>query len=174
MVAQRRGQFAREPGPLPVDRDQPTASRPPRSRQLKLEEVLQDRLDMAFHRVALSSDQVLHLLSQVFEIEFVEPLGAKKRAAWRSAQSAKSLSYRSLVEGRAMTLAMESSSVRDGGGAVLVDQLAARETFERERGVDRVRLALGHGPGEHMPGARGRLEAAGAPAAVDEHVRNRR
>src|SRR5256885_15685614 len=57
-------------------------------------------------------------------------------------------------------------SMRHGGGAVLVDQRAGRETFEAEGPRQRVRLVMGNRMGEDMAGARGRLEPARAPAAL--------
>ena len=63
--------------------------------------------------------------------------------------------------------------VRDGGGGGLVDQPAGGEALEREGRVDRVRLVAGDGVGEDVGGARGRLEAAGAPAAVDVEAGDR-
>ena len=50
----------------------------------------------------------------------------------------------------------------------------SRKRSMRERRVDRVRLVAGHGPRQQVPGARRRLEAAGAPAAVDVQARHRR
>src|SRR5438874_616746 len=56
----------------------------------------------------------------------------------------------------------------------LVDEAAGTEAVERKGGVDGVRLALGDGVREDVAGARRRLEAAGAPAAVDVEARDRR
>src|SRR3546814_953432 len=64
--------------------------------------------------------------------------------------------------------------VRDGRRAVLVDQEAAAEAVEREGGVQRVRRVLRDGVGEGPAGAGCRLEAAGAPAAVEVEVLHRR
>src|SRR5690349_8579150 len=66
------------------------------------------------------------------------------------------------------------SSMRDAGGAVLVDQIAVDEAVEGERLVQLVRPVLGQGIGEHPAGAGRGLEAAGAPAAVEIEALNRR
>src|SRR6516162_8483267 len=60
-----------------------------------------------------------------------------------------------------------ASSMRDAGSAVLVDQIAVGEAVEREGLVQLVRPVLGDGMGEDPAGTRRRLEAAGAPAAVE-------
>src|SRR5918997_2691058 len=74
-----------------------------------------------------------------------------------------------------------AASVRSGPALMrhrrrrrLVDEAAGAEAVEREGGVDRVRLAGRDRVGEDVPGARRRLEAAGAPAAIDEEARDRR
>src|SRR3546814_593698 len=72
------------------------------------------------------------------------------------------------------TTLFRSPLVRDGRRAVLVDQEAAAEAVEREGGVQRVRRVLRDGVGEGPAGAGRRLEAAGAPAAVEVEVLNRR
>src|SRR5690606_5420675 len=59
------------------------------------------------------------------------------------------------------------TSVRHGSRRRLVDEPAGTEALEREGRVDRVRLVARDGVGEDMAGARRRLEAARAPAAVD-------
>jgi len=41
--------------------------------------MLQDRLDVALHHIALTPAQVLHLLDQVVEIELAEPACAQQR-----------------------------------------------------------------------------------------------
>src|SRR5262245_65814810 len=59
------------------------------------------------------------------------------------------------------------SSVGHCRGRRLIDQAAGREAVDPKGGSDWVRLALGNGVGEYVAGTRRRLEAAGAPAAVD-------
>ena len=65
-------------------------------------------------------------------------------------------------------------SMGDGCRRRLVDEAAGAEAVEREGGVDWMRLALGDRVREDVAGARRRLEAAGAPAAVDVEARDRR
>src|SRR5215475_14193645 len=67
-----------------------------------------------------------------------------------------------------------SSSVSHRRGRRLVDQTAGREALDRKGGGNWVRLALGHGMGEHVAGTRRRLKAAGPPAAVDIKAPDRR
>ena len=69
---------------------------------------------------------------------------------------------------------LNMTSVRDGRGRRLVDEAAGAEAVEREGRVDRVRLAARNSVREDMSRARRRLEAAGAPAAIDEQPRHRR
>src|SRR3546814_14188763 len=64
--------------------------------------------------------------------------------------------------------------MRHGGSAVFVDQRAAAEAVEAEGGVQRVRLVMRDGMGENMAAAGRRLEAAGAPAAIDIEPPDRR
>src|SRR5580700_4035783 len=66
------------------------------------------------------------------------------------------------------------ASMRDGGGRRLVDQIAVPEAVEAEGRVDRMRLVPRYRMGEEMAGAGCRLEAAGAPAAIDVEARDRR
>src|SRR5687767_12217928 len=69
---------------------------------------------------------------------------------------------------RTVDARMPIGSMRDRGGAVLVDQRAGREPIEGERLGERAGLALGDRLGVDPPGARRALEPAGSPAAVDE------
>src|SRR5207253_2735965 len=57
-------------------------------------------------------------------------------------------------------------SMRHGGGAVLVDQRPGREAVESEGPGQRMRFVMRDRMGEDMAGPWGRLEPAGAPAAV--------
>src|SRR3546814_3028424 len=61
-------------------------------------------------------------------------------------------------------------SMRHGGGAVFVDQRAAAEAVEAEGGVQRMRFVMRDGMGENMAAAGSRLEASGAPAAIDIEI----
>src|SRR3546814_19380446 len=58
-------------------------------------------------------------------------------------------------------------SMRHAGGAVLVDQVAAPEALQGEGCGDGVGPVVRHQVGEDVPGPGRRLEAAGAPAAVE-------
>src|SRR2546430_1742299 len=60
-----------------------------------------------------------------------------------------------------------SSLMRHAGGAVLVDQVAVGEALEREGLGQPVRPLMGQRVGEDVARAWRRLEAAGAPAAVE-------
>ena len=64
--------------------------------------------------------------------------------------------------------------VRDAGAGRLVDQAAAREAVEVERPADLVMLAVGEQMGEQPAAGRDRLEAAGAPAAIEVEAGQRR
>ena len=64
--------------------------------------------------------------------------------------------------------------MRDRRGGGFVDQPAGAEAVEGEGRGERMRLAPGDRMREHMARARRRLEAAGAPAAIDEKPRDRR
>src|SRR5690348_2866956 len=64
--------------------------------------------------------------------------------------------------------------VRDGGGAVLVDEGTGGEPVQAERFGVLVRLSAGDGVREDVPDTGRRLEPAGAPAAVEEQVLDRR
>src|SRR5579864_7180638 len=65
-------------------------------------------------------------------------------------------------------------SMRDRGGCGLVDQIAVTESLEGERRIQLVRRVTGDGRCKHMRGAWGRLETAGAPAAIDIQGGHRR
>src|SRR5581483_5584301 len=65
------------------------------------------------------------------------------------------------------------ASMRDRGGAVLVDERAGREAVEAERGGEWVRFVAGDRVGEDVAGAGGRLEPPGAPAAIQEKPADR-
>src|SRR5580704_120523 len=65
-------------------------------------------------------------------------------------------------------------SMRDRRRGGFVDEPAGAKAVEGEGRGERVRLAPGDRMREHMARARGRLEAAGAPAAIDEQSGNRR
>src|SRR5207244_13062261 len=60
------------------------------------------------------------------------------------------------------------------GRPVLVDQGAGREPLQREGGVQRMRRVVGDRVRIGPAGGGGRLEAAGAPAAVEVQVSDRR
>src|SRR5471032_393840 len=66
------------------------------------------------------------------------------------------------------------SSMRDAGGAVLVDQIAVDETIEREGLVQLMRPVLGQRVRKDPAGTWGRLEATGAPAAIEIKSLDRR
>jgi len=63
--------------------------------------------------------------------------------------------------------------MRDRGGGRFVDQAAAFEAVQAERGGHRVGLAGGQGRGEAVAGTGRRLETAGAPAAIEEQIVDR-
>src|SRR5580692_12350888 len=69
---------------------------------------------------------------------------------------------------------MLQRSMRDCRGGGFVDESAGAKAVEGEGGGERMRLAPGDRMREHMARARRRLEAAGAPAAIDEKAGNRR
>src|SRR6185437_11125684 len=60
------------------------------------------------------------------------------------------------------------SLMSDRRRGALVDEAAGAEAFEREGFVELVRAVVGDGVGEDPARARRRLEAASAPAAIDE------
>src|SRR5271169_6355375 len=53
------------------------------------------------------------------------------------------------------------------GSRGLVDQVAVAKALDGKGRVDRVRIVARNGPREHVRRSRRRLEAAGAPAAIN-------
>src|SRR2546426_7466118 len=79
-----------------------------------------------------------------------------------------SMSSRSPHQGQGI-----NTLVRHGRGAMLVDEGPGGESFQGEGRVERVRLSIRDRMRVNPAGGWRRLEAAGAPAAVDEEVLDR-
>src|SRR5882672_11811435 len=69
---------------------------------------------------------------------------------------------------------MSCGLVRDARGGALVDERAPLEAVKRERSNERVRPVVGYGECHGIAAGGNRLEAAGAPAAVEVKIIDRR
>src|SRR5690606_17857957 len=84
-----------------------------------------------------------------------------------------SLSARSPHHGHRMT-SMIVVLVRNGSGAVFVDETTGIEAVYGERGIQRVRFVVGDGVGKYPARARGGLKATGTPATIEIQSFDRR